>query len=83
MFIIIKYSKCKYIITHLITGPAETEKGIFDEILQGNIDFESSPWPTISSSAKDLVRRMLTLDPKKRITAAEVLGRKFLTSMML
>ncbi|KAK9209711.1 hypothetical protein WN944_002079 [Citrus x changshan-huyou] len=57
---------------------AETEKGIFDEILQGNIDFESSPWPTISSSAKDLVRRMLTLDPKKRITAAEVLEHPWL-----
>lgn len=83
MFISIKYSKCKYIITHLITCPAETEKGIFDAILQGIIDFDSEPWPLISSSAKDLVRSMLTQDPKKRITAAEVLGRKFLTSMML
>ncbi|XP_044472739.1 calcium-dependent protein kinase 2-like isoform X2 [Mangifera indica] len=52
---------------------AETEKGIFDAILQGEIDFESKPWPNISSSAKDLVRRMLTADPKKRITSAEVL----------
>ncbi|KAH9651811.1 calcium-dependent protein kinase 9 [Citrus sinensis] len=51
----------------------ETEKGIFDAILQGDIDFESAPWPTISSSAKDLVRRMLTQDPKKRITSAQVL----------
>lgn len=52
---------------------AETEKGIFDAILQGDIDFDSQPWPTISSSAKDLVRRMLTQDPKKRITSAQVL----------
>ncbi|KAJ4725097.1 putative Calcium-dependent protein kinase [Melia azedarach] len=52
---------------------AETEKGIFDAILQGDIDFESAPWPTISSSAKDLVRRMLTQDPKKRITSSQVL----------
>ncbi|KAB1215199.1 Calcium-dependent protein kinase isoform 2 [Morella rubra] len=52
---------------------AETEKGIFDAILQGDIDFESSPWPSISSSAKDLVRKMLTQDPKKRITSAQVL----------
>ena len=63
--------------------PAETQLGIFDAILQGDIDFDSAPWPTISSGAKDLVCRMLTQDPKKRITAAEVLGRKFLTSMML
>jgi calcium-dependent protein kinase len=55
----------------------ETEKGIFDAILEGEIDFESPPWPSISSSAKDLVRKMLTQDPKKRITSAQVL-RKFL-----
>ncbi|KAJ7950013.1 putative Calcium-dependent protein kinase [Quillaja saponaria] len=52
---------------------AETEKGIFDAILQGDIDFVSQPWPAISSSAKDLVRKMLTQDPKKRITSAEIL----------
>lgn len=52
---------------------AETEKGIFDAILEGEIDFESQPWPSISNSAKDLVRKMLTQDPKKRITAAQVL----------
>ena len=54
----------------------ETEKGIFDAILEGEIDFDSQPWPSISSSAKDLVRKMLTQDPKKRITPAEVLGKK-------
>lgn len=53
---------------------AETEKGIFDAILEGHIDFESEPWPKISNSAKDLVRKMLIQDPKKRITSAQVLG---------
>ncbi|CAH2078317.1 unnamed protein product [Thlaspi arvense] len=52
---------------------AETEKGIFDEIIKGEIDFESQPWPSISESAKDLVRKMLTKDPKKRISAAQAL----------
>ncbi|KAI3753950.1 hypothetical protein L2E82_26015 [Cichorium intybus] len=52
---------------------AETEKGIFDAVLEGYIDFESDPWPSISTSAKDLVRRMLTQDPKRRITSAQVL----------
>ncbi|KAK6149288.1 hypothetical protein DH2020_016813 [Rehmannia glutinosa] len=51
----------------------ETERGIFDAILKGHVDFESEPWPSISDSAKDLVGKMLTQDPKKRITAAEVL----------
>ncbi|CAL9087051.1 unnamed protein product [Musa textilis] len=53
---------------------AETEKGIFDAISQGYIDFESQPWPTISPGAKELIRRMLTKDPKQRITAAEALA---------
>ncbi|CAD5174860.1 unnamed protein product [Musa acuminata subsp. malaccensis] len=53
---------------------AETEKGIFDAISQGYIDFESQPWPTISQSAKDLIRKMLTKDPKQRITAAQALA---------
>ncbi|KAL2495392.1 Calcium-dependent protein kinase 21 [Forsythia ovata] len=52
---------------------AETEKGIFDAILKEEVDFESQPWPSISNSAKDLVSRMLTKDPKKRITSVQVL----------
>ncbi|CAI9292555.1 unnamed protein product [Lactuca saligna] len=57
---------------------AETEKGIFDAILEGVIDFESQPWPSISRSAKDLVRKMLTQDPRKRITSAQVLEHPWL-----
>ncbi|XP_015883702.3 calcium-dependent protein kinase 2 [Ziziphus jujuba] len=57
---------------------AETEKGIFNAVLEGHIDFESQPWPSISDSAKDLVRKMLTQDPKKRITPAEVLEHPWL-----
>ena len=51
----------------------ETEKGIFKQILQGKLDFASEPWPSISGSAKDLMRKMLERNPKKRITAHEVL----------
>lgn len=54
----------------------ENEKGIFDEVVKGEIDFESQPWPSISESAKDLVRKMLTKDPRRRITAAQVLGKR-------
>ncbi|KAH6822135.1 calcium-dependent protein kinase 21 [Perilla frutescens var. hirtella] len=52
---------------------AETEKGIFDAILKEEVDFDSQPWPSISNSGKDLVQKMLTKDPKKRITSSEVL----------
>lgn len=52
---------------------SETEQGIFEQVLKGELDFLSEPWPSISESAKDLVRRMLVRDPKKRLTAYEVL----------
>lgn len=51
----------------------ETEKGIFDAILEGKLDLESGQWASISDNAKDLLRRMLTRDPRKRITADEAL----------
>ncbi|EOA34990.1 hypothetical protein CARUB_v10020082mg [Capsella rubella] len=57
----------------------ETEKTIFEAILEGKVDLETSPWPTISESAKDLIRKMLTVDPKKRITAAEALEHPWMT----
>ena len=47
--------------------------GIFRQILQGKLDFESEPWPAISQSAKDLIRKMLDRNPKKRLTAHQVL----------
>ncbi|CAN6327107.1 unnamed protein product [Urochloa humidicola] len=53
---------------------AENEDGIFDAVLRGHIDFTSDPWPSISNSAKDLVKKMLRQDPKERLTAAEILN---------
>ncbi|KAH6762113.1 calcium-dependent protein kinase 20 [Perilla frutescens var. hirtella] len=51
----------------------ESEQGIFEQVLKGELDFVSEPWPSISDSAKDLVRKMLVRDPKKRLTAHQVL----------
>ncbi|KAK1588025.1 hypothetical protein Q3G72_019222 [Acer saccharum] len=53
---------------------AESEHGIFNAILRGHVDFTTDPWPQISSPAKDLVRKMLTSDPKQRLTASQVLS---------
>ncbi|XP_075639970.1 calcium-dependent protein kinase 29-like isoform X2 [Castanea sativa] len=52
----------------------ETEKAIFDAILEGKLDLQSSPWPSISASAKDLIKKMLTMNPTKRITVADALA---------
>ncbi|CAN6458114.1 unnamed protein product [Victoria cruziana] len=52
---------------------AESEQGIFEQVLHGELDFSMDPWPTVSNEAKDLIRRMLVRNPKKRLTAHEVL----------
>ncbi|XP_073043448.1 calcium-dependent protein kinase 26-like [Primulina eburnea] len=51
----------------------ESEQEIFEEVLHGDIDFTSDPWPMISDSAKDLVKKMLVRDSRNRITAYQVL----------
>ncbi|OVA03832.1 Protein kinase domain [Macleaya cordata] len=52
---------------------AETEEGVFEQILYTELDFLSDPWPSVSESAKDLVKKMLVRDPKRRLTARQVL----------
>lgn len=53
----------------------ESEEELFEKILHGELDFSSDPWPSISESAKELVRKMLVRDPRKRITAHEILSK--------
>ncbi|KAL2903012.1 Calcium-dependent protein kinase 30, partial [Bienertia sinuspersici] len=52
---------------------AETEQGVALAILRGSLDFKREPWPQISDTAKNLVKQMLDPDPKKRLTAQQVL----------
>lgn len=37
----------------------ETEQQIFDAVAKGQLDFDTDPWPHVSSEAKDCVRAML------------------------
>ncbi|XP_040993680.1 calcium-dependent protein kinase 1-like isoform X2 [Juglans microcarpa x Juglans regia] len=50
-----------------------SKQGIFQQVLYGDLNFSSDPWPSISDSAKDLVKSMLVQDPRRRLTAKEVL----------
>ncbi|KAE9446098.1 hypothetical protein C3L33_22030, partial [Rhododendron williamsianum] len=52
----------------------KTEDGIFKEVLRNKPDFHRKPWPTISNSAKDFVRKLLVKDPRARLTAAQALS---------
>ncbi|XVE82484.1 hypothetical protein DITRI_Ditri16bG0008500 [Diplodiscus trichospermus] len=52
----------------------KTEDGIFKEVLKNKPDFRRKPWPTISDSAKDFVKKLLVKDPQARLTAAQALS---------
>ena len=42
----------------------ESEEDIFEELLHGKLDFNIDPWPNISESAKERVKKMLVRDPQ-------------------
>ncbi|KAI9080792.1 hypothetical protein K1719_037305 [Acacia pycnantha] len=52
---------------------AETEQGVAQAIIRSVIDFKRDPWPKVSDNAKDLVKKMLDPDPRRRLSAHEVL----------
>jgi calcium-dependent protein kinase len=53
---------------------AETIQGIFEKVMNAEPpSFSADPWPNISEGAKDLIRKMLNPDPKKRLKPHEVL----------
>ncbi|KAM7520088.1 hypothetical protein LguiB_019050 [Lonicera macranthoides] len=52
----------------------KTEDGIFKEVLRNKPDFRRKPWPGISNSAKDFVKKLLVKDPRARFTAAQALS---------
>jgi len=51
----------------------ESTAALYKQIKKGEFDFPAPYWTNISSSAKDLVRKLLTVDPKQRYTAKQVL----------
>lgn len=57
---------------------AETEQGVAQAIIRSIVDFKRDPWPKVSDNAKDLVRKMLDPDPRRRLTAQEVIDHPWL-----
>lgn len=61
-----------------VWGPVVTAGSMcvstFPQVLKGQIDFKSEPWPKISDAAKDCVKRLLEMDTSKRATSEQVGG---------
>ncbi|XP_054273253.1 ribosomal protein S6 kinase 2 beta isoform X3 [Macrosteles quadrilineatus] len=61
-------------------GPTDTPTDILRRISECQLDLTGGNWATVSAEAKDLVRRMLHIDPHRRPTAAQVLLHTWLTN---
>jgi|LauGreSuBDMM15SN_2_FD.fasta_scaffold25117_1 serine/threonine protein kinase len=55
------------------------DHALYSHIKSGFVDTHSPPWDEISAEAKDLVKKLLTVDPVERISCTEALGHPWLT----
>jgi len=51
---------------------------LFTNIQQGKFEFHPKEWNSVSGPAKDLIRRLLVKDAKKRLSARDVLNHEWL-----
>uniref|UniRef100_A0A8C2I7L4 non-specific serine/threonine protein kinase n=1 Tax=Cyprinus carpio TaxID=7962 RepID=A0A8C2I7L4_CYPCA len=59
--------------TPFANGPEDTPEEILARIGSGKFSLSGGYWNSVSFEAKDLVSKMLHVDPHKRLTAAQVL----------
>ncbi|NP_001296628.1 ribosomal protein S6 kinase 2 beta [Hydra vulgaris] len=64
--------------TPFAAGPEDTPAMILTRIGQGNIVLNGGSWDNVTDSAKDLLRKMLYVDPSQRLSAAQVLQHPWL-----
>jgi len=57
---------------------AENDAQLFEKIKRGDYRFLQPYWDPVSDSAKDFIRHMLVVDPKKRWTAKQLMDHEWL-----
>ncbi|XP_071444255.1 ribosomal protein S6 kinase alpha-2 isoform X2 [Hetaerina americana] len=62
---------------------SDAPNDILRRIEEGKFDLDSGNWLSVSANAKDLVQKMLHIDPGRRITAAQALHHPWLNQRAL
>eukprot|EP00732_Lithocolla_globosa_P005531 Lithocolla_globosa_v1_NODE_5785_length_1184_cov_15.126661.p1 type:complete len:331 gc:universal NODE_5785_length_1184_cov_15.126661:1140-148(-) len=57
----------------------EDQATLFEMIIGGKYDFHKDYWSDISDSAKDLIKKLLTVDPRNRLTATGALAHPWIS----
>lgn len=57
----------------------ESEPALFRKIKKGTFSFDDPAWDDISDPAKDIIKKLLTVDPKARLSASACLEHPWMT----
>ena len=63
-----------FLLTGRLPYQSRDKFGLLEAIYSGILDFDNPAFSSLSSDAKDLIKQMLEVNPKKRITAKQVLA---------
>merc|ERR1712014_382663 len=66
----------------LLSGnPPFEDDGLYEQICEGKYEFDVDEWTTVSAQAKDFVQRLMTVDPKDRLTIERALNHPWLRQL--
>ncbi|KXJ12506.1 calcium/calmodulin-dependent protein kinase type 1D isoform X2 [Exaiptasia diaphana] len=57
----------------------ESDANLFAQIMRGEYEFDAPYWDEISESAKDFIRHLMEVDPKKRYTCKQSLAHPWIS----
>jgi len=73
---------CGVILYYMLCGnlpfKGKSQKETFDKVKEGKICYPELIWKEVSLSVKLLIKRMLTMNPKDRARADEVLNNEWI-----
>jgi calcium/calmodulin-dependent protein kinase I len=56
----------------------KSQKDLFRKIVSGKFEFDEEEWCDVSTDAKDLVQKLLVLDPDERLTSSQALKHQWM-----